>query len=162
MRRTLALSLFLVCSAPAWAWAALPGQPCQPEQVGTTTMADDKQNIIACLLTGDTGLGTYAQEWKSMSSGGGITGGCDITYSSALDSQNYINIKGTWGHGCLPPNRYTSTTCVEPPTQYNGGGELVAEGCGALCGMAQLPGYSCGEVSSSSGTPHSNCACVKN
>lgn len=48
---------------PLSAHAELPGQPCQQEQIGTTKLADDQQNIIACLETGET---YQPYQWKSM------------------------------------------------------------------------------------------------
>jgi hypothetical protein len=64
------LGLLALSANPLAAHAEMPGQPCQKEQIGTTKMADDKQNIIACLLTGKVAP-ENVQEWKSMSSGGG-------------------------------------------------------------------------------------------
>ena len=46
MLSRLAIAVCLALFAlPLAARAELPGQPCKQEQVGTTKMADDKQNI---------------------------------------------------------------------------------------------------------------------
>ncbi|QQR68557.1 MAG: hypothetical protein IPI58_06835 [Alphaproteobacteria bacterium] len=56
------LALF---AGPLSAHAEMPGQACTTAQIGTTKMADDKQSIIACLVTGNVAP-ENVQEWKSM------------------------------------------------------------------------------------------------
>lgn len=71
MQTTIIIGLALTLWAlPLAAHAELPGQPCTAEQVGTTKMADDRQNIIACLETGNTKPGANKHEWKAMTAGG--------------------------------------------------------------------------------------------
>lgn len=67
MRTFPVLGLLLAFLVPVFAHAEMPGQPCAAERIGTTMMSEDRQSIIACLLTGKSAP-SNVQEWKSMSS----------------------------------------------------------------------------------------------
>jgi hypothetical protein len=132
MRRTLALGLLLACSAPAWAWAAMPGQSC--DQIGASQMSDDQQSIVVCLKTS-----SGRSSWQSMSSGGGVTGGCAFTYKETYYHDGggaySWHIDYAWGKGCQP-------TGTQSPT-YQGGkvaypyAQVAADGyeCGPTAKM---------------------------
>ncbi len=66
LKKTIIGFMLALFAGPLSAHAELPGQPCTAAQIGTTKMADDKQNIIACLKTGDTTPGANVSEWKAM------------------------------------------------------------------------------------------------
>ena len=121
LKKTIIGFMLALFAVPLAAHAELPGQICQKTQVGTTKMADDKQNIIACLETGNA---QQAYEWKSMTSGGGggITGGCKA--SNAGDGR-YI-VSEVWGKGC-------SAGLVDPAR-------------GASSHQGAVTGYTCGTV----------------
>ncbi|QQR68625.1 MAG: hypothetical protein IPI58_07195 [Alphaproteobacteria bacterium] len=96
LKKTIIGFMLALFAGPLSAHAELPGQPCTAAQIGTTKMADDKQNIIACLETGKAAP-ENVQEWKAMTSsggGGGVTGGCTIDHPG-----NY-RVVGLWGKGC--------------------------------------------------------------
>ncbi|QQR68234.1 MAG: hypothetical protein IPI58_05070 [Alphaproteobacteria bacterium] len=65
LKKTIIGFMLALFAGPLSAHAEMPGQPCTAAQIGTTKMADDKQNIIACLLTGKTAP-ENVQEWKDM------------------------------------------------------------------------------------------------
>ncbi len=63
LKKTIIGFMLALFAGPLAAHAEMPGQPCQKVQIGTTKMADDKQNIIACLETGEV---PQPYQWKSM------------------------------------------------------------------------------------------------
>lgn len=58
-RFLLAAALFLICTLPAA--AQVVGAPCAPNEVGTTKMVANQENIVACLREGGQFI------WKNMS-----------------------------------------------------------------------------------------------
>lgn len=139
LNKTIIGFMLALFAGPLSAHAEMPGQPCQKEQIGTTKMADDKQNIIACLETGKVAPENI-QEWKSMSSGGGrgITGGCMLGVSGAyVDSQEkryvprHLYVKESWGMGCSRRNE------LRVPVPSSG-----THACNSLADQ----GYVCGMV----------------
>ena len=140
LKKTISGFMLALFAGPLSAHAEMPGQPCTAAQIGTTKMADDQQNIIACLVTGKAAP-QNVQEWKSMSSGGGggITGGCKIVMSYTRTNYAYkpesiisIRMQDFWGIGC--DSKLNNTT------QKNSGHSYGAVGCKRVT----LPGYSCG------------------
>lgn len=131
LKKTIIGFMLALFAGPLSAHAEMPGQPCTAAQIGTTKMADDKQNIIACLVTGNVAP-ENVQEWKSMtSSGGGVTGGCFI---STLGS-----VSDRWGQGC----------------------NSTASGSGtSICKRVAASGYSCGIIFADESSSAS-CGCVK-
>lgn len=89
MRSKLILAVSLaVLAMPIVAHAEMAGDTCPLTSVGSSKLADDEKNIIACLKTSDT-----TAEWKALTSGGGgVTGGC------VTNSFNFL--VGIWGKGC--------------------------------------------------------------
>jgi len=143
----LALSL-----VPASGHAQMPGEKCGGDDkvvVGTTRMASDQQNIIACLKTGDTTPGANVSEWKAMTSsgsGGGVTGGCSLFYQGS-DSQGTTTYQtepnGNWGKGCR-----TDLVRVD----YYG----LQNGRISFCAQMAAPEYACGPTGDIK-----SCICVK-
>ena len=144
----------------------LPGEKCGPAydtvQIGTTAMADDRQNIIACLETGEkTQDGKDDSEWKAMTSsgGGGLTGGCAAgvyaakTYYGTIPQPDgwYLYSTNLWGKGC--DGKRIKSTSTE--------GALNGQ---HPCTAVASPGYVCGESSNASYDNQavgSVCLCVK-
>lgn len=100
------LGLLALSLVPVSGHAQMPGDKCGGDdhvQVGTTRMATDRQNIIACLETGDTTPGANVSEWKAMTSGGPQFGGIFFTnYNDGCDG----NPDGT-PINCRYPNPIT-------------------------------------------------------
>lgn len=97
LKKTIIGFMLALFAGPLSAHAEMPGQPCQKEQIGTTKMADDKQNIIACLVTGNVAP-ENVQEWKSM------TAGSRTRYSLTCDDWKKIG----WGSKdeCIKDGRW--------------------------------------------------------
>ena len=133
--------LLAFTAAPLAAHAELPGEICADNvQVGTTKMADDRQNIIACLETGEKAQnGKEIKEWKAMTSsgGGGVTGGC-LAWFSYTQPPTGLNVRGSWGKGCSDKTIPFKTT----PNSNGVWGDNYE-----FCKNAQDSGYSCGVVS---------------
>ncbi len=100
LKKTIIGFMLALFAGPLSAHAEMPGQPCTAAQIGTTKMADDKQNIIACLLTGKAAP-ENVQEWKAMTSSGGgvLTGGCMRSCVSSNKVTKCAN-NTIWGSGC--------------------------------------------------------------
>ena len=145
------VGLLALSFVPVSGHAQMPGEKCggaDKVQVGTTKIATDSQNIIACLLTGNTAPGANVSEWKSMTSSnnggssggnGGITGGCSIRGSWTTDKNlvttKTITVDKKWGVGCQSgPVTYS----------YNEVGSCPSFTCDQSCDRVQSPGYSCG------------------
>lgn len=160
---TVALSIFL----PAAAFALLPipafatcspfgdatcvaGMPC--DQNGMTVMDINGTNIYACLYT-DAAHTSLVWETQYKSGGGGVTGGCTVTYNPLaylISPSPPPWSVGQWGHGCV-----ASLSLPAPNVNSTAFG---------VCTGAAASGYSCG-VSSGSSAIYTNfieCLCVKN
>ncbi|QQR68626.1 MAG: hypothetical protein IPI58_07200 [Alphaproteobacteria bacterium] len=147
LKKTIIGFMLALFAGPLSAHAELPGQPCTAAQIGTTKMADDQQNIIACLVTGKA-KPENVQEWKSMSSGGGggITGGCSILYVST----DHMRANSRWGKGCRPFDHNAPGTDKEGIYRFTSGSN-------GICASAAATGYSCG----GSWAGIQGCICVK-
>ncbi|QQR68629.1 MAG: hypothetical protein IPI58_07215 [Alphaproteobacteria bacterium] len=149
LKKTIIGFMLALFAGPLSAHAELPGQPCTAAQIGTTKMADDKQNIIACLETGKAAP-ENVQEWKAMTSsgpGGGITGGCLLT-SVQRSAKPYAITIDKWGAGCQ--------------AIINGAGQAIiyVRKQRTACNSAAASGYSCGTIFVEEGGI-SSCTCVK-
>lgn len=129
------LGLLALSLVPVSGHAQMPGDKCELERLGTTKRANDDQNIIACLKTGEkTQDGKDDSEWKAMTSsgGGGITGGCSSSFF--LKNNFIVNVEDSWGKGCSN-KKVTVEKSVGP-------GVLTTYG--SYCKVAADVGYMCG------------------
>ena len=146
LKKTIIGFMLALFAGPLSAHAEMPGQACTTAQIGTTKMADDKQNIIACLETGKAAP-ENVQEWKAMTSsesGGGVTGGC---YAWNYNNGG-VSIEHWWGEGCKPIN--------------SSGRATANPGADHACSAAAKSGYECGAVYDT-GTNNTifRCLCIK-
>ncbi|QQR68309.1 MAG: hypothetical protein IPI58_05465 [Alphaproteobacteria bacterium] len=113
LKKTIIGFMLALFAGPLSAHAELPGQPCTAAQIGTTKMADDKQNIIACLLTGKT-KPANVQEWKSFTKGSfeetSLQGG--IYTVNFWDGNTCRSLNPLTG-GCSCPKGFTSSVTSE-------------------------------------------------
>lgn len=181
------VGLLALSFVPVSGYAQMPGEKCggaDKVQVGTTKIATDSQNIIACLLTGNTAPGANVSEWKAMTSsnnggggssgggssggggsgGGGITGGCEYSVDLAYNSRDVATgykvkmVYEVWGQGC-------DRSSVGKNIVFN-------DHYGSSCSPVAAPGYACGlsrmdqvSLSAASGldngyTPSGTTACI--
>lgn len=164
------VGLLALSFVPVSGHAQMPGEKCggaDKVQVGATKIATDSQNIIACLLTGNTAPGANVSEWKAMTSsnnggggssgggssgggssgGGGITGGCDATMvyheSTApstygkYDGYKIKSIESLWGTGC-------DMKVLGKVVPY--ASSFGVPGSPSICHEVALPTYSCGDT----------------
>lgn len=153
------LGLLALSLVPVSGHAQMPGEKCELERLGTTKRADDDQNIIACLKTGDTTPGANISEWKAMTSSGsgGITGGCFAFATSKQPGISILRVSNSWGKGCGYKYRQLESSEFPKNEPYS---PIVAAMGIDLCKAVEDAGYSCG-ISSFPGFDGILCGCVK-
>jgi len=164
LKKTIIGFMLALFAGPLSAHAEMPGQPCTAAQIGTTKMADDKQNIIACLLTGKAAP-ENVQEWKAMTSsgGGGLTGGCNASMSQ-YDASNVNTGPAVRVSILVPPESLWGTGCNPAMNNFHKVVKYAYSGYG-ICSRVALPDYSCGSTFSTSNDDgkarHEWCQCIK-
>lgn len=143
------VGLLALSFVPVSGHAQMPGEKCggaDKVQVGTTKISTDSQNIIACLLTGNTAPRANVSEWKAMTSSnnggggsgnGGMTGGCIFSTAPVSDFRGAITgakisqIIGMWGTGC---------------DKNTVGKAIYSDPYGDACSQVASSGHDCGVV----------------
>ncbi|QQR68233.1 MAG: hypothetical protein IPI58_05065 [Alphaproteobacteria bacterium] len=151
LKKTIIGFMLALFAGPLSAHAEMPGQPCTAAQIGTTKMADDKQNIIACLETGKAAP-ENVQEWKAMTSsgGGGLTGGCTLAYRPGDRNRvgSSLYVQESWGMGC---RKNGASVSMQTTVLYGS----------TACNSLAAQGYECGISEKKDGLESTACLCVK-
>jgi len=154
------VGLLALSFVPVSGHAQMPGEKCggaDKVQVGTTKIATDSQNIIACLLTGNTAPGANVSEWKAMTSSnngggggsGGLTGGCfvqtEFIFGKQVPGEGYrgdlkiTSISDVWGRGCDVGKLNNTWKNI-----------VLNNGYPSPCDLVAASGHACGLVDSGS------------